>query len=213
MNLTQAYIHETIPTVMRVNKSKSLTFLMPLCLSHHPTLTYCLLCLSACCHCRLNFIFYNFKNLYGDIIVLQCSVSLYCTAKWISYAYTYMPSFLDFLPIWVTTEHWVEFPDFYSRLSLVIYFTYSINSYICQSQTPNSSQHPFSPLVSIHLFSISVISISVLQIKWSIPFFLIPHICVNIFFSLFDLLHCMTSLGRSIHVSANDPVSFSFRTA
>ena len=29
---------------------------------------------------------------------------------------------LDFLPIQVTTEHWVEFPMLYSRFSLVIYF-------------------------------------------------------------------------------------------
>ena len=57
-------------------------------------------------------------------------VSLYCTAKWISHTYTYTPSFLDFLPIWVTTEYWIEFPELYSRFSLVIYFIHRI--YICQ---------------------------------------------------------------------------------
>ena len=36
-----------------------------------------------------------------------------------------MPSFLDFLPISVTIEHWVEFPVLYSRFSLVIYFMHS----------------------------------------------------------------------------------------
>ena len=45
----------------------------------------------------------------------------YCPAKWMSYTYIYTPSLLDFLPIHVTIEHWVEFPVLYSRFSLVIY--------------------------------------------------------------------------------------------
>ena len=62
------------------------------------------------------------------------------TAKWIRHAYTYIASLLDFLPIHVTTEHWVESPVLYNRLSLVsILYIVSI-MYICQSQTPNSSQ-------------------------------------------------------------------------
>ena len=40
----------------------------------------------------------------------------------IAYTYTYIPSFLDFLPIWVTKE------QLYSRFSLVIYLIHSINS-------------------------------------------------------------------------------------
>ena len=40
-----------------------------------------------------------FKKNYSRLVALQCYVSFYCTAKWISYACTYVPSFLDFLPI------------------------------------------------------------------------------------------------------------------
>ena len=36
---------------------------------------------------------------YWRIVVLRCSVSFCCTAKWISYMHTYIPSLLDFLPI------------------------------------------------------------------------------------------------------------------
>ena len=49
-----------------------------------------------------------------------------CAAKWSSYMYTYIPSILDFLPIQVTTEHGVEFPELYSRFSLVIYIFYIV---------------------------------------------------------------------------------------
>ena len=38
-------------------------------------------------------------NFYWSIVDLQCCVSFRCTAKWISYAYTYIHSFLDSIPI------------------------------------------------------------------------------------------------------------------
>ena len=38
------------------------------------------------------------------------------------------PLFLNFLPIQVTTEHWVELPELCSRISLVIYFIHSTES-------------------------------------------------------------------------------------
>ena len=51
--------------------------------------------------------------------------------------------------------------------------------YICQSQSPNSSHPPF-PL-GIHTFVLyACVFTSALQIISSIPFFQIPHICVNI---------------------------------
>ena len=42
--------------------------------------------------------------------------------------YTYNPPFLHFLLIYITTEHWVEFPKIYSRFSLVTCVVHSINS-------------------------------------------------------------------------------------
>ena len=71
--------------------------------------------------------------------------------------------------LFVTIEHWVEFPVLYSRtFSLVIYF---IPSSVFMS-IPISKFIPLSlpPLVSVHLFSTSV-SISALQIGSSVPFF------------------------------------------
>ena len=35
-------------------------------------------------------------NFYWHTVVLQCYVSFCCTAKWIGYMYTYMPSFFGF---------------------------------------------------------------------------------------------------------------------
>ena len=67
------------------------------------------------------FIFIGIQLLY------QGCVSLCSTATWISRMFTCI-SFLDFLPIEVTTEHGIEFPVPCSRFSLVIYFIHSISS-------------------------------------------------------------------------------------
>ena len=64
-------------------------------------------------------------NFYWNTVDLQCCVSFRCTAKWISYTYTYIHSFLDSFPIEAITEYWVEFPVLYSSSLLVTYFIYS----------------------------------------------------------------------------------------
>ena len=46
-----------------------------------------------------SFLFFFFYNSYWSVVDLQCCVSFRCTAKWISYTYTYIHSFLDSFPI------------------------------------------------------------------------------------------------------------------
>ena len=47
------------------------------------------------------------------------------TAKWFSYADTYIHSFSNYFPIFVIVVYWVEFLVLYSRSLLIIYFKYS----------------------------------------------------------------------------------------
>ena len=70
-----------------------------------------------------------FFFLNWSIFALQCYISFCCTEKCISYTYTDIFSFLDFLPISVTTEHQIESPVLHSRFSLVICFIHSITGF------------------------------------------------------------------------------------
>ena len=62
------------------------------------------------------------------------------------------PASADFLPVWLTIERWVAFPERCSTCPLVIHFTHTV--YACESQFPNSSHSPFLLLASICLFSV-----------------------------------------------------------
>ena len=134
------------------------------------------------------------------IVASQCCASFCHAAKWISHMYAYIPSVLDFLPIWVTTEHWGEFPLLYSRFSLVIYFIYSINRVYMSIPVPQFIPHSSLSPLGIHMFILYVcVSISSLQMCSSVPSSRShTHVLIyNICFSLSDLLHSVwQSLGH-----------------
>ena len=64
-----------------------------------------------------------FKVFNCSRVDLQWGVSFRCTAKWFSWAYTYIYSFSDSFPIQVIAECWAEFPIQYSRflLAFILY--------------------------------------------------------------------------------------------
>ena len=73
-----------------------------------------------------------FFSCYWNIVALQLFSTMQqsgsATCRHIS------PSFLDFLPIFITAEHWIEFSELYSRFSLVICFISSVQfSSVAQS--------------------------------------------------------------------------------
>ena len=96
-------------------------------------------------------------NFYWSVVALQCGVSFCCAAKWISHADTYICSILDFLPIQVAVEHWVEFPVLFVNL---FYAPYQWWSTVCVCVYRISQFLPLppllSPLVSMYLLSTPV---------------------------------------------------------
>ena len=82
----------------------------------------------------------------------HCGQILYHLSHWISHTYTCVSSFLDFLPIQASSEHWVEFPALRSWFSLVIW---SMQSTACESIPVSLFTPPPLSLVSICLFCTS----------------------------------------------------------
>ena len=119
--------------------------------------------------------------------------------------------FCDFLPTQFPAEHWAESPVLYGRFSLVTCFMYSF----VYMPIPVFQFIPplFSPLgVRIFVFY-TCDSISTLQISSSVPFFQIPHRCINKPYLFFSFLTYFT-LNDSLWVHsklANGTISFLFR--
>ena len=81
-----------------------------------------------------------------------------------------------------------------SRFSLVIYFIHSTNSVcvcvcvcVCISIPISQFLPPSSLFLSVHMFVVHIcVSSSALQISSSVPFFYIPHVCVDIQYLFFS---------------------------
>ena len=81
--------------------------------------------------------------------------------------------------------HCIGKPELYCRFSLIIYVIHSINVYMCQSQTPNSSHH--SPKAD-NIFLPDEEKERSLYINWNSPF-LRKHPTLS--------LHCSPQQGRA----------------
>ena len=102
--------------------------------------------------------------------------------------YTYIPSLGFQISFPFRSPQSTEQSSLCYTVALITYlFIHSIHSVHVsrRSQSPNSSHHPAAFGVHTFFFSYVCVSISVLQIRSSVPFFQIPYICV-IYFSLFD---------------------------
>ena len=130
-----------------------------------------------------------FFSYYRSVVALQYCVSFYHNK--VSHLYVCVcPLLFGFL--FHLGHHRAlsrEFPLLYSRFSLLTYFIDSINSIdkSCRSQSPNSSHPPtpYSPLVSIGLFSTSLSLCFVNKIVY-INFFRF-HIYVLMYSGFFSL--------------------------
>ena len=118
-------------------------------------------------------------------MALQCCISFCFSAKWISYTYTRVPSFLAFLPIYVTTQHWVEFPLLYSICYCVIHWL-SVLYVIVYMSVPISQFILPSFCLGIHKFVLYFCFAN----KFISIIFFIPHI------SDFDTI-CVSNLLHS----------------
>ena len=90
------------------------------------------------------FLFFNWS-----IIALQCCVGFYCTLKWISYRYAYIPSFSNppptltpILSLLVIPKHQAELPVLYNSFPLAVCFTHGLYmSMLFSSFIPPSPSH------------------------------------------------------------------------
>ena len=95
-----------------------------------------------------------------------------------------LPPHHPVLPLQVITEHQTELPVGYSNFPLAIYL---IHCDVYISRYSLNLSHPLRPLLCPQSVLCVCISILVLQIGSSVPFFSIPCTCINIGYLFFSL--------------------------
>ena len=85
-----------------------------------------------CINCS-NYRFLCTLFFYWHVIISQCCIGFWCTMKWISSMYTYIPSLLIPPPspipsLQVITEHWDELPVLHSSFPLAVCFTRGVHN-------------------------------------------------------------------------------------
>ena len=84
-------------------------------------------------HCLLYSTYFKI-NFYWSRVALQSYFSFCCTAKWISYMYTYTPSFLDFFS-YLSHHRALDRVPRAIQYVLISYLFYTSVVYMCQSST------------------------------------------------------------------------------
>ena len=118
--------------------------------------------------------------LFIDVQLLYNVVLFSTVWQCISCVYTYILSFLDFIPIQVTTAYQVDFHVQHGGFSLVIQFIHSINSGYVPYHISQFMPSPSFPLVSICLFLHLCLYFHFVHKIVDTICFQIPHTCVNI---------------------------------
>ena len=84
-------------------------------------------------HCLLYSTYFKI-NFYWSRVALQSYFSFCCTAKWISYMYTHIPSFLDFFS-YLSHHRALDRVPWAIQYFPVSYLSYTSVVYMCQSST------------------------------------------------------------------------------
>ena len=84
-------------------------------------------------HCLLYSTYFKIK-FYWSRVALQSYFSFCCTAKWISYMYTYIPSFLDFFS-YLSHHRALDRVPWAIQYVLISYLFYTSVVCMCQSST------------------------------------------------------------------------------
>ena len=146
------------------------------------------------------------------IVALQGCAGFCYRAKWISHMHAYTTPLWSSLRPQSQASRSPQSTELHpcATLQAPISRLFHPGSCTCHLSLPTHPSLPYpQPCVHMAVLPISF-SIPGLQIGFSLPYFQIPHTCINIwylFFSFWLTSFCITD-SRSIHISKHDPISF-----